>query len=214
MFRGIPAFLLALSLLLLAACTAIEIDFRALDFGAAHASDSPVTAAVKSGQLATLVALLEAEGGADVNARNAFGMTALHAALYPHETGGLVELAEQHRTEMVHELLAAGADLHAEDGFGLSPLMLADNLHLGNKIWTNYYGQKYYHSVWDLKVRAGRGASRGRRAAPPPATWLGPLRHAPGCLNTSATPHPPTPTARQVSEEAAELVRTTARDDL
>jgi hypothetical protein len=197
---------LALVAALGAAAAAIDIDFRALDFGADHASDTPVIAAAKSGQLEQLIALLE--GGADVNAANAFGMTALHAALYPHETGGFAELAEHHRTEIVHELLAAGADLHAEDGFSLSPLMLADNQHLHNKIWTNYYGQKYYHNVWDLKVRAGwpRLPRLPRVFCP----------HSLTCLSTLRPPlHPPLSLAcAQVSEEAAELVRTTARDDL
>lgn len=166
--------LLALVAALSAAAAAIDMDFRALDFGADHASDTPVIAAAKSGQLEQLIALLE--GGADVNAANAFGMTALHAALYPHETGGFAELAEHHRTEIVHELLAAGADLHAEDGFSLSPLMLADNLHLANKIWTNYYGQKYYHNVWDLRVRArAPGLARpSPRATCPSLTPAGP----------------------------------------
>ena len=165
---------LALFAALGAAAAAIDMDFRALDFGADHASDTPVIAAAKSGQLEQLIALLE--GGADVNAANAFGMTALHAALYPHETGGFAELAEHHRTEIVHELLAAGADLHAEDGFSLSPLMLADNLHLANKIWTNYYGQKYYHNVWDLRVRASApGLARpSPRATCPSLTPAGP----------------------------------------
>jgi ankyrin repeat protein len=155
--------LLLLSLLSLCQCAvsspprAVTLDFRALDYGADHSSDTPVISATKAGHVAELAALLD--GGADVNARNAFGMTALHVALYPHETGGFLEEAEAHREEIVHELLEAGADLHVEDGFFLTPLQLAHNAHLDNKVWVNYYSQKYYHSVWDLRVRERSEAS-------------------------------------------------------
>ena len=192
--------LLLLSLLSLCAASsgprAVTLDFRALDYGADHSSDTPVISATKAGHVAELTALLD--GGADVNARNAFGMTALHVALYPHETGGFLEEAEAHREEIVHELLEAGADLHVEDGFFLTPLQLAHNAHLDNKVWTNYYGQKYYHNVWDLRVREQR---RGRPFFPPRSERV--------YLTCS-----PLLYALQVVEELAELVRVTAHEDL
>ena len=189
-------FLLAAhSLLLASGLSPLDFDYAAFNFGAAHASDTPLIAAVKGGELEPVRQLLDS--GVDVNARNAFGMTALHVAVYPHGTGGFPEATGDsvHR-EIVHELLDAGAELLIEDGFQLTPLMLADGKHLDNKVWTNYFGQKFYHNVWDLQARR-RWASRCGcvalqafmltqslpRVLPPPLLFLlAPLRRFPRTL--------------------------------
>jgi hypothetical protein len=143
--------LAAQSLLLVSGLSPLDFDYAAFNFGAAHASDTPLIAAVKGGELGPVRQLLDS--GVDVNARNAFGMTALHVAVYPHGTGGFPEVGDSVHKEIVHELLDAGAELLIEDGFQLTPLMLADGKHLDNKVWTNYFGQKFYHNVWDLQAR-------------------------------------------------------------
>lgn len=71
--------------------------------------DPPVIEAVQSGELSDLRAALRK--GADVNARNGFGESALAFALYDRE--------------MLKTLVGAGAQLNVQDDFGVTPLMRA-----------------------------------------------------------------------------------------
>ncbi|HEX5364996.1 MAG TPA: ankyrin repeat domain-containing protein [Gallionella sp.] len=72
--------------------------------------------AAKNGDLVTVKALIES--GADVNATDERGWSALACAVYN---------AEQKRgfAEVTLALIAAGADIEATIGFGVRPLMLA-----------------------------------------------------------------------------------------
>lgn len=73
-------------------------------------------AAAKAGELATVQALIAA--GADVNAADERGWTALAHAVYN---------AEQKRgfADVVQALIDAGANMEASIGYGVRPLMLA-----------------------------------------------------------------------------------------
>ncbi len=205
MLRGFP-FSAASCILIfsLFSSAARAFDFVGFSHGEATTGDSPVITAVKAGNLAALTALLDS--GADVNARNAFGLSALHVVAYPKGAGGLAAAAEDSRLEMARELLEAGADLHAADGLGMTPLLLAEGRHLEDRVFTNYYSAKLYEGVWDLKVRA----HRTRRAPPsqPARLILTRARAPPPPLHLISIPH-----HAQVSSALAELIQATARDD-
>ena len=82
--------------------------------------------AVSWGHKDIVLALLEA--GADVNARDVLGQTALHKACY-----FTTRLGEQGRSalkDIVLALLAAGADVHAKDTVGRTALYLACDYQL------------------------------------------------------------------------------------
>ena len=75
------------------------------------------------GQKDIVLALLAA--GADVNAKDVFGQTALHKACYFTALG---EQGRSDRKDIVLALLAAGADVHAKDTVGCTALKVVDAL--------------------------------------------------------------------------------------
>jgi ankyrin repeat protein len=78
---------------------------------AAAGSDAPLADAAKAKDSASLRALLDR--GADVNVRQADGMTALHWAAYQDDLGS------------VEMLVRAGADVNATNRYGVTPLSMA-----------------------------------------------------------------------------------------
>jgi ankyrin repeat protein len=78
--------------------------------------DMALHLAARQGDLAAVNALLDA--GAAVDARNAQEWTPLFCAAYNHEQ-------DCGFAPVVQRLIAAGADVNARIGFGLTPLMLA-----------------------------------------------------------------------------------------
>ena len=76
-----------------------------------HAEESSLADAVESGDSNLMVRLIE--GGADVNAAQVDGMTALHWAVYHDDT------------ETVELLAQSGANANAKNRYGVVPLLLA-----------------------------------------------------------------------------------------
>lgn len=78
--------------------------------------DTPLHMAARTGDLASVNALLEA--GATVDAQNAMGWTPLFCAAYNHES-------DCGFAPVVQRLIDAGANVNQRIAFGITPLMLA-----------------------------------------------------------------------------------------
>jgi ankyrin repeat protein len=94
----------------LAARFFVSLSLLLLQAGHAAASD-PLRDSIEAGDIARLTSLIDS--GADVNAADVEGATALHWAVYAD------------RTEAARILLSAGADPAIENRFGVAPLYLA-----------------------------------------------------------------------------------------
>jgi len=86
---------------------------------------------------------LAVEMGADVNAANDLGLTALHAAAF----GG--------SNQIVQFLAEKGANLDAKDQSGQSPLEKASNIRPNGVVSVNLVPRLYHKTTADLLVKLG-----------------------------------------------------------